>query len=189
MSQIKEEQQKTTVFVGLLLALIGVVGLILGFALGEEITALTWVNTIPKFLALAGAAAYFLRGFSKDSARYMKFYLYLYAVVLAVTFVGALVLPLPHEIRMMYAMATGFSLVVVLLLAFVKDLGKPLSYTLFSVIVILDIFMVLTSAPLVRDGALGVDLLLYNVSELVLSVILWAMVRAKYLDKESRGTN
>ena len=132
-------------------------------------------------MALAcGGIIYTLKGGSKQAAVYYKTFILLTAVSSALRLIGTIVYP-----------GFGFSdvlligiLLLLLILAFAKDLGEKITWILFCLTMILEVVLAIVTF----DKDMVLVSIVSSVSRLVLLVSIGFSIRAKYLDKKERGS-
>ena len=142
-------------------------------------------------VAMLCALVYMLKGFRKSGAAFHKFFLYGYALSEVYAVVSAIMLP-EKSASMTAATVDGAVLVLLLVLAIGKNLGRRVSFTLAGIIYGLNLLLllgVLTAMPGVLRGG-GMEGSIYGVrvgSQLVLASVTGIITFAKYADKAARS--
>ena len=152
-------------------------------------------------IALCSGITYILEGYSKRAAAMYKVFLLLTAVstlFYAVTAASAMTAQPPFDaagsvshtqyivhIILRAILINAAKILLLLVLAFGKDLGKRNTWIIFSVILVLDIiFSVLWKTP---DNLVFVRITTVF-SRLVMDGTIGLAIRGKYADKDARGT-
>ena len=159
--------------------------------LSDYMTGNMWMIVLPSAVSLACALIYILKGGTKKVAFFYKGFLALYIVSHIVFIISTLVgsysviSPDAKPIRMIILfLAWIIEYSVLLFLAFAPNLGKHISLLLALVAVIMNICIV---AMFFKLG-FSISILLRNISRILMIVLLYLLVIAKYIDKEKRGT-
>ena len=135
-----------------------------------------WVTTA---WALAWAFLYLLKGYTKSAASYYKLFL----AFLLLQFVANFIMPIVRG-DILEIVLHAASILVLLILAFKKDLGGKNSQILFVVLAALQI-VITVLAILNRQSGMIVT----NIARLLLIGTLGLMLEGKYADKRARGRN
>ena len=133
---------------------------------------------------------YASRGYTKDASKFYKAFLCLYAfstiIQIATTYrsTGLTILSASCVIRF----------VLVLVLGFVKDLGKKNTWNVFYILIAFELLVApfslsnLSSIGAEANGAVAGYLVYNAIVRLVTTGILGLCIEAKYRDKEARGS-
>jgi len=129
--------------------------------------------------AMLFAGYYMLMGYGKNAAKYFKIFAALAVFAQAAVLLAAM--PGGNSAQIVIA---SLSLLLQLLLLLGKNLGKTVSLTVCSAVIVLAVLALLfgidTTEPLLRIGR--------GVAVILLACLLWVITYAKYLDKTARGT-
>lgn len=136
---------------------------------------------IVDIVSLLFALFYILYGYVKNAAGYYKIFGYLFVLSKVITTISAFNPPTP----VITYVTSAVALISTLVLAFVKDLGKKLSFVLCGALVLIELIncgLVYsyygTFAWVIKTRAIDLDIAcLYGI-----------LTYAKYLDKAERGT-
>lgn len=126
-------------------------------------------------LGLISALVYFVTGYKKESAKYLKACIYFYT---AVTFGGILYV---KANAIIYLITAALSFGVLCVLAVADNLGKAKSFALCGINVasaFARVAVLLLTKQKIGSG---------TVTSLVMAIILGICIYAKYTDKDSRG--
>lgn len=144
--------------------------------------ALSIIAIAFQLIAYFFALNYAFSGYKKDAAKSFRHFLYGYALSILVTMISSYVRGKAPINSTIFAI---IRFILVLILAYGKDLGKLNSYLLAEAVFILSFDTVIRQAT----NASALFRSLYTIlSSLILSAVLWVFIVAKYQDKESRGT-
>lgn len=131
-------------------------------------------------LALICGIAYLLQGYSKESGYLYHGFMLLTAIACVCTTVGVIL-----------AQGFGFSVIVLIAkifilfaLAYGKDLGERNTWTLFSVLVALDVLLVI----LFGSGGVLIYRIVTTLTRLFIDSTIGLAILGKYRDKAARGT-
>ena len=127
-------------------------------------------------IALIFGLFYSLNGYKKDAAKYYKMFMYLYFASSVLSFLA----PLLKEKNVLFICINAIIVVLVFILAFIKDLGVNKSTCLSLMVLILNVI------KLFFDVAEKVTIP-SGFANFVLACVLCVFVSAKYADKASRG--
>lgn len=138
------------------------------------------IISVVHMFALAAGLYYLALGYEKDSAVFYRAFLVLYAVSNLVRLVffqfrHAGVLPIA---------ATVVTIIVTLVLLFVKDLGKQYSWIAYVILLVAELLLL----PNFLGSGTNTSLLISKISDILLAGTLGLMLYGKYLDKDARGT-
>lgn len=141
------------------------------------------MNSAVGVIALCFAGYYMAKGYSKSEAKFFKIFAYLYALNELCTVIGSAI---GTDDRFPLIISIG-GLILSLVFAFGKNLGKVISLILVAAIFIIQAvsveYAVVKAAENVMFGSLSVVNLAIMV---VLSAMLFVMTYAKYVDKAER---
>lgn len=129
--------------------------------------------------ALICGIAYILKGATKSAAGLYKAFLLLVLLGLALRLAGKLVYP---GFDLTAGLIIG-SLLMLLILTFVKDLGRTKTWSVFYLLLALD----LVTAILMYDSREALSSIASGLTRLVLDGSIGLAIRAKYMDKAARG--
>ena len=130
-------------------------------------------------LALICGMAYIRKGSGKDVAGIYKAFLLLVTLGLGLRLAGKLVFP-------GFDVAAGLmigSVLMLLILTFVKDLGRTKTWTVFYILLALDLVV----AILTFDSREALSSIASGLTRLILDGTIGLAIRAKYMDKAERG--
>lgn len=156
----------------------------------QEVSSWLRAAACLSIVAMLCAVMYMLKDFRKSGAAFHKFFLYGYALSEIYAVVSAVMLP-EKSASLTAVVIDGAVLVLLLVLAIGKDLGKRVSFTLAGIIFALNLLLfigVLAAMPGVLRGG-GMEGNIYAVrvgSQLVLASVTGVITFAKYADKAAR---
>jgi hypothetical protein len=138
------------------------------------------IISVVHMFVLAAGLYYLALGYEKDSAVFYRAFLILYAI--------------SNTVRLVYFMfrhsgflpiaATTVTIIVVLVLLFVKDLGKQISWIAYGILIVAELLLL----PSFLKAGTSATLLISKLSDLLIAGTLGLMINGKYLDKDARGT-
>lgn len=155
---------------------------------GEMEVILNGCSTMVVVLMLITGILYLVHGYKKNAAvYYLAFILLLVLVNVLVVLIDVLYTqktPLIISKCILYSAKS----IVLLIMAFGKNLGKKMTWTLLYVVVALDIAGMIVMLIYMFQN--GFDFALMGVvAAIVADVTIGLAIRGKYQDKESRGSN
>ena len=138
------------------------------------------IISVVHMFVLAAGLYYLAFGYEKDSAIFYKAFMVLYALsntirLVFFVFRNAGFLPIA---------ATAVTIIIVLVLAFAKDLGKKNSWIAYGILVTAELLL----APKFMVAGVDSSLVISKLSDLLIAVTAGLMINGKYIDKDSRGT-
>ena len=175
MKLINDNLKKTGYFNAALI----VIAIIMKLITLKDVSTLVKVDSIVCIIALVFGLFYSLNGYKKDAAKYYKSFMYLFFVSSVLSLLVPSIAPLSGKTNYFIASINVIILVLVFLLAFIKDLGVNKSTNISMLILILNIVKLFYNVQ--------ITVFLLGFSNLVLACILCVFVSAKYADKEARG--
>ena len=155
---------------------------------GEMEAILNGCSTMVVVLMLITGILYLVHGYKKNAAvYYLAFILLLVLVNLFVVLIDVLYTQ-KTPLIIIKCILYSAKIIVLLIMAFGKNLGKKMTWTLLYVVVALDIAGMIVM--LIYMFQTGFDFALIGVfAAIVADVTMGLAIRGKYQDKESRGSN
>ena len=155
---------------------------------GEMEVILNGCVTLVVVLMLITGILYLVHGYKKNAAvYYLAFILLLVLVNLFVVLIDVLYTQ-KTPLIIIKCILYSAKIIVLLIMAFGKNLGKKMTWTLLYVVVALDIAGMIVM--LIYMFQTGFDFALIGVfAAIVADVTMGLAIRGKYQDKESRGSN
>ena len=155
---------------------------------GEMEVTLNGCVTLVVVLMLITGILYLVHGYKKNAAvYYLAFILLLVLVNLFVVLIDVLYTQ-KTPLIIIKCILYSAKIIVLLIMAFGKNLGKKMTWTLLYVVVALDIAGMIVM--LIYMFQTGFDFALIGVfAAIVADVTMGLAIRGKYQDKESRGSN
>ena len=143
-------------------------------------------------LALISAMIYAIRGFGKNSAGFYSLYMLLYAFSELATLV-MLIMEMADTVSGSPVMMlfTSASVIALFMLAYMKDLGKKVSFGIVVVIMVFNIISaIITIWSTASAGAIvGMPVAVIRSGQrILLAAVAYLLVSSKYADKEARGS-
>ena len=135
-----------------------------------------------QLVAYCFALNYVFKRYSKKAAESFKMFLYGFGLSMIATVISTIIAgraPLSANIQ------TIIRIICIVILAFVKDLGKTKSYALSCIIFVLSTYNIISQMINTNFDFKG---LIMSLCGFILSTLLCIFVFAKYREKESRGT-
>lgn len=193
-----DEKRNSMMIIPLVFVLLAIVGNVIAFAqLGKEVfDATVFINTIAasfSVVALLCAIIYVVTGFKKDSAKYFKFFLYTFVLVVLCNSLGVIVFNLnfatsgQKTLRTITILINIAVFIILNILLLKNDLGKKVSF-------ILSIVLLIVYAPThIFNFVSGMITKQYfsgfrSFANLALTLVLVLMEQLKYFDKTQRNT-
>ena len=155
---------------------------------GEMEVILNGCVTLVVVLMLITGILYLVHGYKKNAAvYYLAFILLLVLVNLFVVLIDVLYTQ-KTPLIIIKCILYSAKIIVLLIMAFGKNLGKKMTWTLLYVVVALDIAGMIVMLIYMFQN--GFDFALIGVfAAIVADVTMGLAIRGKYQDKESRGSN
>ncbi|MBR4806896.1 MAG: hypothetical protein IKZ65_00205 [Lachnospiraceae bacterium] len=155
---------------------------------GEMEVILNGCSTLVVVLMLITGILYLVHGYKKNAAvYYLAFILLLVLVNVLVVLIDVLYTQMTPLIIIKCILYSA-KIIVLLIMAFGKNLGKKMTWTLLYVVVALDIAGMIVMLIYMFQN--GFDFALIGVvAAIVADVTMGLAIRGKYQDKESRGSN
>ena len=155
---------------------------------GEMEAILNGCSTMVVVLMLITGILYLVHGYKKNAAvYYLAFILLLVLVNLFVVLIDVLYTQ-KTPLIIIKCILYSAKIIVLLIMAFGKNLGKKMTWTLLYVVVALDIAGMIVMLIYMFQN--GFDFALIGVfAAIVADVTMGLAIRGKYEDKESRGSN
>ena len=155
---------------------------------GEMEVILNGCSTLVVVLMLITGILYLVHGYKKNAAvYYLAFILLLVLVNVLVVLIDVLYTQMTPLIIIKCILYSA-KIIVLLIMAFGKNLGKKMTWTLLYVVVALDIAGMIVMLIYMFQN--GFDFALIGVvAAIVADVTMGLAIRGKYEDKESRGSN
>lgn len=155
---------------------------------GEMEVILNGCSTMVVVLMLITGILYLVHGYKKNAAvYYLAFILLLGLVNVLVVLIDVLYTQMTPLI-IIKCIVYSAKIIVLLIMAFGKNLGKKMTWTLLYVVVALDIAGMIVMLIYMFQN--GFDFAMIGVvAAIVADVTIGLAIRGKYEDKESRGSN
>ena len=155
---------------------------------GEMEVILNGCSTLVVVLMLITGILYLVHGYKKNAAvYYLAFILLLVLVNVLVVLIDVLYTQMTPLIIIKCILYSA-KIIVLLIMAFGKNLGKKMTWTLLYVVVALDIAGMIVMLIYMFQN--GFDFAMIGVvAAIVADVTIGLAIRGKYEDKESRGSN
>lgn len=142
---------------------------------------------VVNLLAIAVEAAYFLDGYRKKSNKLFRAFMGFLTVKEGYALLSMTVIENQSFIPCFIVLVIYSGILV---LAVGKDLGKRVSFIIGYAVVFLSLICVISGAVIVPPtNSLGILILVYNLTRLIINLELLVMLIAKYRDKHIRHTN
>ena len=135
---------------------------------------------IVNIAALVCGIIYVLKGYSKEAAGYYKAFLALVAVYALITTFTSI-----NQGIVIRIILKVVKIVLLLVLVFVKDLGKKKTWIIFAVMLAVDICVPFIAID--KQHFLGYRLVAH-ISKFLTDGTIGLAIRGKYIDKDKRGT-
>lgn len=148
-------------------------------------TGLRMVSYIAEIIALISGIVYLAYGYKKNAAVYYKFFMVILVIGQAIICYRQTVGTFP--IMPSAAILNIISLIVLVILATGKDLGKSKSYLIVAILLACRLIALILDI-IVFSGATIFSVISHAASNVLLAGAAAFMVTGKYLDKDSRNT-
>ena len=148
-------------------------------------SALSPVTVVMELLAIDAALLYFLKGYTKDAAKYFRAIMLLAAISFLVDFIGLAIFPdmgTTDSTFYIWMVLTLLCYGNFLLLGAGKNLGQKVTFILLIINSCCCIYSLIT-----KIGA-APEILAINIEFVLLSFVSLIGARAKYIDKTNRGS-
>lgn len=156
-----------------------VIAIVLRLIIINTVPTIVKIDSIICIAALIFGLFYALSGYKKDGAKYYKAFISLYFVSSIVSLITSIIAPTSESINIYILFINIVVIVLLFILAFVKDVGISKSTNISLLILLVNIIKMFYTNKLTYQGGFA---------NLILACILCVFVSAKYRDKESRGT-
>ncbi len=154
---------------------------------GKTEVILTGCTTLMVMVMLLTGVLYLVHGYKKNAAVYYKAFIILMVLVTLIDFITNMVCTAMNVLLIIRCTLFAIKIILLLLLAFGKDLGQKKSRYILYVIVALDIAGIVVMFIIMSDT--GFDFSLVGaIAALVADVTLGIAIHGKYADKASRGS-
>lgn len=178
---MEEEKKEVPIWIGIVGLILIITCIIfdcneLKISIETNMSVLGSLDYVCTMLTLLFAALYFMMGFKKDAAPYYKLFAWMFAISTCVFVLAVRTMPI------VFVIIGLINYAILSILAVAKDLGKKKSFILCI------ISIVVSAAAIVLFCILNAGSVITMASKLLLSVLLFVMVNAKYADKGIRGT-
>ena len=175
----------------------GTVGAAVNFIVGyhnasantERLSNLMNVFLMAFILAmLVFGAMYLMKGYAKQAANDYKAFMILHIIVCALTIYIDLSFYKVNALMIAISVANACKAVLLLILAFGKDLGRSRTWILFYILLALDIVKLVFA--IINMANIGFDFSFMGyVTALIADGTIGLAIRGKYEDKSARGRN
>ena len=150
----------------------------------ENLTNILLMLVIMAMLIMG--ALYLLKNYGKNAAMFYKAFMLLHVFVCALTIFIDLFFYTVNFFMITICILNLFKMIVLLILTFVKDLGKDRTWTLFYIILGLDVLSLVLAV--INMAGIGFDFSFTGyVTALIADGTIGLSIRGKYTDKEARG--
>ena len=150
----------------------------------ENLTNILLMLVIMAMLIMG--ALYLLKNYGKNAAMFYKAFMLLHVFVCALTIFIDLFFYTVNFFMITICILNLFKMIVLLILTFVKDLGKDRTWTLFYIILGLDVLSLVLAV--INMAGIGFDFSFTGyVTALIADGTIGLSIRGKYSDKEARG--
>lgn len=160
--------------------------------LTPETNILMKIGTAISTVALVAALIYAMTGFGKKGAKFFMVYMLLYSLAEVPTFISQIMNAVNREPGQgIMMLVTAVSIIALIILALIKDLGKKVSFILVTVILVLDLITAFISIFMEAAGGaiIGIPVTIIQCGQrILLAAVAYLLVQAKYADKEARGS-
>lgn len=164
-----------------LLALANIVSLIILVITGGELLVTDYLILFANFFALSCGIFYLANGYSKNAAIFYKAFIFL-TMLSDAFYVITMAINTNYDFG---AIIIGFVISLLLVLTFVKNLGKEMTWLVFCAIIIANlVYGIVFERNIYALPIVIVDV----IAKLVMNATLGLAIFGKYKDKEERGT-
>ena len=155
---------------------------------GEMEVILNGCSTMVVVLMLITGILYLVHGYKKNAAVYYLAFILLLGLVNVLVVLIDVLYTQKTPLIIIKCILYSAKIIVLLIMAFGKNLGKKMTWTLLYVVVALDIAGMIVMLIYMFQN--GFDFALMGVvAAIVADVTIGLAIRGKYQDKESRGSN
>ncbi len=155
---------------------------------GEMEVILNGCSTMVVVLMLITGILYLVHGYKKNAAVYYLAFILLLGLVNVLVVLIDVLYTQKTPLIIIKCILYSAKIIVLLIMAFGKNLGKKMTWTLLYVVVALDIAGMIVM--LIYMLQTGFDFAMIGVvAAIVADVTMGLAIRGKYEDKESRGSN
>lgn len=151
------------------------------------------IGTLLSTIALISALVYAMTGFGKRSAKFFMIYMLLFSVAEIPALISQIMSMVGHvsgaSVQLLF---TAVTVILLIILALMKDLGRKVSFSIVTVVLIINLISaVISIAGTATSGAIiGLPVAIIHCGQtILLATVAYLLVQAKYTDKEERGTN
>ncbi len=155
---------------------------------GEMEVILNGCSTLVVVLMLITGILYLVHGYKKNAAVYYLAFILLLGLVNVLVVLIDVLYTQKTPLIIIKCILYSAKIIVLLIMAFGKNLGKKMTWTLLYVVVALDIAGMIVMLIYMFQN--GFDFAMIGVvAAIVADVTIGLAIRGKYEDKESRGSN
>ena len=181
-----------TTRVGCIILIVLIIAAQVAVFLTPETNTLMKTGTAVSTIALLAAMIYALKGFGKNAATFFMIYMLLYSLSEIADLIALIMKAVNlSAIQPFMILITAFTIIALIILAMMKDLGRKVSFALVTAVMLLNLIAVIISitAEATQGAVIGLPVsIIRGGQRLLLSVVAYMLVNAKYEDKEARGT-
>jgi len=181
---MKKSKFKILMYVNLVFIVLALIGNVYGYVSTNN------YQFILNISALGLSLVYLFYGYKKFAASYFMFFMVFLAIKEGLALYSMIV---DEKVPVYAAAIVGTMMLSYLCLAFIKNLGKKKSFIICGIILLLSLVtlisgLVYTPIVITAKTIVGLQLAMFNLTRVLMAIILIIMVYAKYEDKYSRGS-
>ncbi len=144
-------------------------------------------STMAVTIMLLTGVIYLLHGYKKNAAVYYKTFILLLVLVNLMVIIMDVIYATMTGIIIIKCLLYAIKIILLLLLAFKKDLGPKNTWIIFYIVVAVDIAAFVVMLIIMAAGSFDNGNIIGVIAALIADVTLGLAIHGKYADKKSRG--
>lgn len=150
------------------------------------------VGTLLSTVALISALVYAMTSFGKKGAKFFMIYMLLFSLAEIPMLISQIMAMVDRvsgsAVQLLF---TAVTVILLIILALMKDLGRKVSFSIVTVILIINLISAVISiaGTAISGAVIGLPVAIIHCGQtILLATVAYLLVQAKYTDKEERGT-
>ena len=144
-------------------------------------------STMAVTVMLLTGILYLLHGYKKNAAVYYKTFILLLVLVNLMVIILDVIYTTLTILIIVKSVLYAIKIILLLLLAFKKDLGREKTWIIFNMVVVVDIAALVLMLIITFTGSFDFGSIMGVIAALVADATLGLAIHGKYADKKSRG--
>ena len=153
----------------------------------DKSEAINGCSTMAVTIMLLTGVLYLLHGYKKNAAFYYKTFILLLVLVNLMVIIMDVIYAAMTGLIIIKCILYAIKIILLLLLAFKKDLGPQNTWIIFYIVVAVDIAALVVMLIIMATGGFDSGNIIGVIAALIADVTLGLAIHGKYDDKKSRG--